>query len=412
MSSPDQVDAKRLVELRKKFFDANDRWPSLCHAAVNADWIEAKFRCVGRNSDGSYADSLNDANIHDRILVYPLHSMHKDVSEFCNVSVKKREHGAYKTRDEWSLLEFDDTKWYGRYYSLESNKTDYKEAVRLFIIWGEEALQRIDTHYSYEPPRRLFELLYKVYEKNRFSAHIHPPNVKLPPEKSSCIPIRKAKRSINLSRWRDEKSTDITLPDINSTITNSTPETPPRQASLPTLGITSCGINSTDNDTTGNDTTGNDIEMRFAWLEPNIFLAAAKALENLEAYGWSIDAYMARTDNKRPLAIDESNGPADSNELQKLTPAVQQAYIHYQHAEGCLGRILQDREAYAWLKEKQDADLEHGGYKLPTYLTWARYLRKARRALGEQKHTPRHGRPKGSSIVKADQLDSRRGDNE
>ena len=38
-------------------------------------------------------------------------------------------------------------------------------------------------------------------------------------------------------------------------------------------------------------------------------------------------------------------------------------------------------------------------YNLPSFETWGRYLRKARRLLGEQKNTPRAGRLRGRSIV-------------
>jgi len=99
--------------------------------------------------------------------------------------------------------------------------------------------------------------------------------------------------------------------------------------------------------------------------------------------------------------------------LRTLEPADRKAYYTYAYAETKLGATT-DRQAYQWLKdnglpdERESLELAKllAGYTLPTFATWTRKLRNARRVLEEQKHTSRAGRAAGSgSIVGSRELD-------
>ena len=101
--------------------------------------------------------------------------------------------------------------------------------------------------------------------------------------------------------------------------------------------------------------------------------------------------------------------------FRQLPPAVQKAYLACQYAETTKGQRLEDREAYDWLNEngidqRKAGREESTKYELPSFDTWGRQVRKARKALGEQKHTQRAGRAAGSSIVRADEIEYLKGD--
>jgi len=74
-----------------------------------------------------------------------------------------------------------------------------------------------------------------------------------------------------------------------------------------------------------------------------------------------------------------------------------------------VGKRLQDREAYDWLKEygidtdKGDVG-ELADYELPSFDTWTKQLRNARNPLGKQKYTRRGGRATGKSIVRVNEV--------
>jgi hypothetical protein len=77
-------------------------------------------------------------------------------------------------------------------------------------------------------------------------------------------------------------------------------------------------------------------------------------------------------------------------------------------------RRLTDQEAYDLLREEgfpENAN-ELTDYRLPAFDTWGRYLRQARGLTGEQKYTRRRGRPVGKSIVKSEQIERQKDDNE
>ena len=104
--------------------------------------------------------------------------------------------------------------------------------------------------------------------------------------------------------------------------------------------------------------------------------------------------------------------------LRDLKPSARKAYLAFQYAETMKERRLEDRTAYTWLCDngidERTGDLgELTDYELPlSFDTWGRQLRDARGRLGEQKHTRRAGRAAGSSIVRGDEIEYQRGDEE
>jgi hypothetical protein len=100
--------------------------------------------------------------------------------------------------------------------------------------------------------------------------------------------------------------------------------------------------------------------------------------------------------------------PAQREEqIRRMTPAIRLAYLSFKHAEKKKEKFLEDREAHEVLKDEDFAEDvgELADYQLPTFGTWARQLRHARRLLGEQKYTRRAGRPTGKSVVRQDQIE-------
>jgi hypothetical protein len=82
--------------------------------------------------------------------------------------------------------------------------------------------------------------------------------------------------------------------------------------------------------------------------------------------------------------------------LEQCKPSERQAYYSYKLAEARAERRLEDREAYDLLDEllaDEDSIEQFTGeltdYKLPSFGTWSRQLRTARRATNERKYTPR-----------------------
>jgi hypothetical protein len=116
------------------------------------------------------------------------------------------------------------------------------------------------------------------------------------------------------------------------------------------------------------------------------------------------------------VAVTDGGTPANCQELiQRLSPSVRKAYLALLCAERKAEKCLKYREAYELLKEEgipenagDQADLED--YELPDFPTWARYLGRARKALGEQKYQRRRGRSHGRSIVEEDQIERRPND--
>jgi len=83
------------------------------------------------------------------------------------------------------------------------------------------------------------------------------------------------------------------------------------------------------------------------------------------------------------------------------------AYYALGWAEYKTEERLTDQRAYDWLKEngmpdeEDNAELarEFGDYKLPSFPTWSRQVRNARKVLGKQKYTKRGDKKPGSGVV-------------
>jgi hypothetical protein len=95
-------------------------------------------------------------------------------------------------------------------------------------------------------------------------------------------------------------------------------------------------------------------------------------------------------------ASDEQRKGADA---PKLSPSRQKAYQQWQWAMRQSTELETDQQAYDWLTEHQDEDEQ-----LPSFSTWARYVRDARDAYGTSKHTSRKSRKTGPSIVRQDEI--------
>jgi hypothetical protein len=109
--------------------------------------------------------------------------------------------------------------------------------------------------------------------------------------------------------------------------------------------------------------------------------------------------------------------PTRESVLRQLERADLNAYYAYAYAESKLGSTTV-RQAYQWLSdnglpdERESPELakELAGYELPTFLTWERQARRARSALGEQKHKPRSPPTACRSIVRRSEIDCRQAD--
>jgi hypothetical protein len=115
---------------------------------------------------------------------------------------------------------------------------------------------------------------------------------------------------------------------------------------------------------------------------------------------------------------EDASDPVRREELiQQLEPAVRLAYRTFCYAESKANKRLEDREAYDLFKEEGISDGtgnwgELEDYRLPAFDSWARYLREARKMLNEPKYTRRAGRPFGKSIVKGDQVERLKSEDE
>jgi hypothetical protein len=145
----------------------------------------------------------------------------------------------------------------------------------------------------------------------------------------------------------------------------------------------------------------------------DVFTASAMAMEKLAEFP---------PPGAKPGEGERNGGAALTPEERKaawerLERHQRRAYLAWQHAEGAVGRHLQDGEAYDWLKENgidQDkGDLgELADYELPpSPEDFTRYLSAARKALRENKYTRRGGRKHGRSIARQDEIEYHSPDN-
>jgi hypothetical protein len=110
-------------------------------------------------------------------------------------------------------------------------------------------------------------------------------------------------------------------------------------------------------------------------------------------------------DHEHRLQEEDSSSSREA-QIQTMQPSIRVAYLAFTYAESKAGKKLQDQEAYKLLDEEgipegAGSRGELTDYKLPAFDTWSRQLREARKALGEQKYSPRRGRSHGMSIVKS-----------
>jgi hypothetical protein len=113
-------------------------------------------------------------------------------------------------------------------------------------------------------------------------------------------------------------------------------------------------------------------------------------------------------DNSKDTAAAEAEAEGEGQDpVRGVTRAPRLAYRAFDAAQRRAERELEDREAYDLLKEEgmPEEDGALADYLLPAFDTWARYLRVARKALGEQKYSPRAGRPTGKSIVRKNEIE-------
>jgi hypothetical protein len=118
------------------------------------------------------------------------------------------------------------------------------------------------------------------------------------------------------------------------------------------------------------------------------------------------DALLPRETTPRPPAVsgNEDRGirrpkVEAADPLSCLTPSRRKAYGQYLDAlqrNPEFGDKPTDKAIYDWLLEHQ----ELGDEPMPSRATWYRYLREARAACGQQKHTRRTGRPTGNSVIR------------
>jgi hypothetical protein len=114
-------------------------------------------------------------------------------------------------------------------------------------------------------------------------------------------------------------------------------------------------------------------------------------------------------ETESPTAATPDEQPSRHDALiRQMEPAVRLAWLSYCYAEVKAAKRLEDREAYNLVNEEGIPEGagdrgELSDYELPSFDTWSRYLRDARRLLGESKYTRRHGRPYGKSVVRQDE---------
>jgi hypothetical protein len=101
----------------------------------------------------------------------------------------------------------------------------------------------------------------------------------------------------------------------------------------------------------------------------------------------------AKPPTKRGRKPRKASPAADP--LKALPPSRVKAYCQHKEAIEALGGSATDREAYDWFAEHGEGELAE------SFESWSKYVRDARKALGQLRNTPRRGRETGRSIVRA-----------
>jgi len=110
--------------------------------------------------------------------------------------------------------------------------------------------------------------------------------------------------------------------------------------------------------------------------------------------------------NPSESSKSDTGATVTENPLESAPKPSKRAYASYLYAEQNLPRDPTDREAYEWLVENDPAwrTSDITDYNLPNFQTWLRHLRTARKIMGTQKNTPRHGRGGSGSVVNSSDI--------
>ena len=110
--------------------------------------------------------------------------------------------------------------------------------------------------------------------------------------------------------------------------------------------------------------------------------------------------------NPSQSSKSDTGATVTENPLESAPKPSKRAYASYLYAEQNLPRDPTDREAYEWLVENDPAwrTSDITDYNLPNFQTWLRHLRTARKIMGTQKNTPRHGRGGSGSVVNSSDI--------
>lgn len=92
---------------------------------------------------------------------------------------------------------------------------------------------------------------------------------------------------------------------------------------------------------------------------------------------------------------------AEGIAARSLSPSRQKAFSQYLWAVQQNAELngATEEQVYVWLTQHLD-----DGEQLPSFATWARYVREGRAETNARKNTPRRGRQTGRSIVRPDEI--------
>jgi hypothetical protein len=144
-------------------------------------------------------------------------------------------------------------------------------------------------------------------------------------------------------------------------------------------------------------TKGDEPEEKYCEVELKPFLRDSEL-----ALDWLRRWVESQPESAKLLPATDETGdqsPTCENDLiNSMDKRFRLAYLAAKQAEHECARELTDMESFQWLKE-------HGfeGYKLPIQDTFADYLTKARKIMGEQRKTPRSGRTSRSVVKQSEQ---------
>jgi hypothetical protein len=134
----------------------------------------------------------------------------------------------------------------------------------------------------------------------------------------------------------------------------------------------------------------------YEWVGQDLGLQQLQAEFDLEFSKLSSKDFSGPSEQDEPTSIN-----VERVGMASVSPSREKAYRQYTQAVGNNPTQLNgatDYEVYDWLKEHSE------GEPLPTFSTWSKYLREARKHYGNNKNTPRRGRATGKSIVRSNEI--------